>query len=93
MQLALHRNTWIIWEIRAQRFRSRLATEDYGGIRHPLLVSKERRSETLHLRLHTPCFYPTLSAQEIAYQADRRASFHVHQLANPEFEWRFRKEL
>jgi hypothetical protein len=33
---------------------------DYGGIRNPLLGSKERRSETLHLRLHAPCFYPTL---------------------------------
>jgi hypothetical protein len=33
---------------------------DYGGIRNPLLGSKERRSETLHLRLHAPCFYPTI---------------------------------
>ena len=32
---------------------------DYGGIRNPLLGSKERTSETLHLRLHAPCFYPT----------------------------------
>jgi hypothetical protein len=32
---------------------------DYGGIRNPLLGSKERRSETLRLRLHAPCFYPT----------------------------------
>jgi hypothetical protein len=32
---------------------------NYGGIRNPLLGSKERRSETLHLRLHAPCFYPT----------------------------------
>ena len=32
---------------------------DYGGIRNPLLGSKERRSETLHLQLHAPCFYPT----------------------------------
>ena len=93
MQLALHRNTWITWEIRAQRFRSRLATEDYGGIRHPLLVSKERMSEALRLRLHAPCFYPTLSAQEVAHRADWRASFHVHQRAKAEFEWRFRKEL
>lgn len=32
---------------------------DEGGIRNPFLVSKERRSETPHLRLHAPCFYPT----------------------------------
>jgi len=38
---------------------------DYGGIRNPLLVSKERRSDTLHLRLHAPCFYPTLLPNEL----------------------------
>jgi len=32
---------------------------DYGGIRNPLLGSKERMSETLHLRLRALCFYPT----------------------------------
>ena len=39
---------------------------DYGGIRNPLLVSKERRSETLHLRLHVPCFYPTFAELMVA---------------------------
>lgn len=32
---------------------------NYGGIRNPLLLSKERMSETLRLRLCAPCFYPT----------------------------------
>ena len=33
---------------------------NYGGIRNPLLGSKERMSDTLRLRLCAPCFYPTL---------------------------------
>jgi hypothetical protein len=33
---------------------------DERGIRNPLLGSKQRMSETLHLRLRALCFYPTV---------------------------------
>src|SRR2546425_1720388 len=46
----------------------------YGGTRHPPRVSKERGSETLHLRLRAPYFYPTRRramsrAEETCYES------------------------
>ena len=39
---------------------------DHGGITDPLRASRERRSETLYLRLHAPCFYPTFAQLTMA---------------------------
>ena len=47
---------------------------DDSGIRNPLLVSKERMPETLHLRLHTPCFYPTFARLTVAGRDERPVS-------------------
>src|SRR2546426_4430085 len=42
----------------------------YGGTRHPPRVSKERGSETLHLRLRAPYFYPTVNHGSAAEAAE-----------------------
>jgi hypothetical protein len=57
----------------------------YGGTRNPPRRSKERESETLHLRLRAPYFYPTDVAAIMNHttsdldtlQADDEAGIHV----------------
>jgi len=40
----------------------------YGGTRIPLYVSKGCRSDTLHLRMRAPQFYPDVAAEKAVVQ-------------------------